>query len=69
MTRSEQEVLATRRENDNLQTVIETLKQQNKNLQIEKDTEVEALSSQVCSIINVSSNERRKVSGKGRGSG
>ena len=48
LTRSEQEVLATRRENDNLHTVIETLKQQNKNLQIEKDTEVEALSSQVC---------------------
>ena len=48
LVRSEQEVLETRRENENLQTVIETLKQQNKNLQIEKDTEVEALSTQVC---------------------
>ena len=40
-------MLQTRRENENLQTVIETLKQQNRNLQIEKDTEVEALSQQV----------------------
>ena len=47
LARSEQEILETRRENENLQTVIETLKQQNKNLQIEKDTEVEALNSQV----------------------
>lgn len=39
--------METRRENENLQTVIETLKQQNNNLQIEKDTEVEALSHQV----------------------
>ena len=47
LARSEQEILETRRENENLQTVIETLKRQNKNLQIEKDTEVEALNSQV----------------------
>ena len=39
--------MQTKRENENLQTVIETLKQQNRNLQIEKDTEVEALSQQV----------------------
>merc|ERR1719471_393133 len=47
LARSEQDVLETRRENENLQTVIETLKQQNRNLQIEKETEVEALSKQV----------------------
>ena len=34
LARSEQDVLETRRENENLQTVIETLKQQNRNLQI-----------------------------------
>merc|ERR1719336_2501317 len=50
IARSEQEVLETRRENENLQTVIETLKQQNRNLQIEKETEVEALSHQVSSL-------------------
>ena len=43
----EQEVIEARREKENLQTVVDTLKQQNKNLQIEKDTEVEALSKQV----------------------
>ena len=43
----EQEVIETRREKENLQTVVDTLKQQNKNLQIEKDTEVESLSMQV----------------------
>ena len=43
----EQEVIETRREKENLQTVVDTLKQQNKNLQIEKDTEVESLSKQV----------------------
>ena len=43
----EQEVIETKRENENLQTVVDTLKQQNKNLQIEKDTEVESLSNQV----------------------
>ena len=42
--------MQTRRENENLQTVIETLKQQNRNLQIEKETEVEALSKQVSSL-------------------
>ena len=47
LARTEQDLLETKRENENLQTVIETLKQQNKNLQIEKDTEVEALSTQV----------------------
>merc|ERR1719471_1769300 len=50
LARSEQDVLETRRENENLQTIIETLKQENKNLQIEKDTEVEALNSQVSSL-------------------
>ena len=45
----EQEVLETRRENEKHTTVIETLRQQNKNLQIEKETEVEALSKQVAS--------------------
>ena len=44
-------MLETRRENENLQTIIETLKQENKNLQIEKDTEVEALNSQVIIIL------------------
>ena len=53
LARSEQEILETRRENENLQTVIETLKQQNKNLQIEKDTEVEALSSQVIIFLSL----------------
>ena len=48
----EQEVIETRREKENLQTVVDTLKQQNKNLQIEKDTEVEALSKQVGVSIN-----------------
>ena len=43
----EQEVIEARREKENLQTVVDTLKQQNKNLQIEKDTEVESLSKQV----------------------
>jgi len=46
----EQEVIETRREKENLQTVVDTLKQQNKNLQIEKDTEVEALNKQVSSL-------------------
>jgi len=46
----EQEVIEARREKENLQTVVDTLKQQNKNLQIEKDTEVEALSKQVSSL-------------------
>jgi len=46
----EQEVIEARREKENLQTVVDTLKQQNKNLQIEKDTEVESLSKQVTSL-------------------
>ena len=43
--------METRRENENLHTVIETLKQHTKNLQIEKDTEVEALSNQVMILV------------------
>ena len=51
--KAEQEAIETRREKENLQTVVDMLKQQNKNLQMEKDTEVEAPSKQV-STLNVS---------------
>jgi len=46
----EQNFIETKRERESLQTVVETLKHQNNNLQIEKDTEVESLVKQVSSL-------------------
>ena len=50
LMKAEQEVIETRREKENLQTVVDMLKQQNKIVQIEKDTDVEALSKQASSL-------------------
>ena len=46
----EHEVLEVRREREGLQTVVETLRQQHKDLQKEKETEVESLAKQVQSL-------------------
>merc|ERR1719305_944389 len=46
----EREAVEARRGKEELETVVETLKQQNRDLQIEKDTEVESLGKQVSSL-------------------
>jgi len=46
----EREAVEARRGKDELETVVETLRQQNRDLQIEKDTEVESLGKQVSSL-------------------
>jgi len=46
----EREAVEARRGKEELETVVETLKQQNRDLQIEKDTEVESLAKQVSSL-------------------
>jgi len=46
----EREAVEARRGKEELETVVETLRQQNRDLQIEKDTEVESLGKQVSSL-------------------
>jgi len=46
----EKEAVEARRGKEELETVVETLRQQNRDLQIEKDTEVESLAKQVSSL-------------------
>ena len=43
----EAEGTEVKREKENLETILDTLKQENRNLQIEKETEVESLNDQV----------------------
>ena len=50
LEQAEQEVLDVRRGREELETVVETLEQQHRNLQIEKDMEVESLTKQVQSL-------------------